>query len=233
LPAIPAPPVDTPDGISASKDSENRAMDEARTDQAPPETKSPEKHSAPASGDSKTDSPAAAGAAQKGAKQDASTDAAEAFSKPPAGDSGKQAASMSNGEPDGQSAEQPKAGGGEEPALDANTLKLVDTRIDARVKSMLGSALEPLLDVNRKLARLLSEQIEIAIGLRQSVVAMERLMDADARRKGKYAAMRQQVSSEGDGMADPHWINRTRGVLGQIERTGTAGPKVEGETGNG
>ena len=201
-------------------------MEESRQDQTAVETKGSEK-------DSKPDSAAAmgTGADQKGAKQDAAEAAAEAFSKPPGGDSGNEAAHKSNGEPGGTSLDQSEAAGGRESVLDAKTQKLVDARIDARVKSLLESELEPLLEVNRKLAVLLGEQIEITIKLRHSVVAMERLMEADARRKGKYAAMLEKVTSEGDGRSDPHWINRTRGMLGQLQRTGTTGPKVESETG--
>jgi hypothetical protein len=90
--------------------------------------------------------------------------------------------------------------------------------------------MDALLGVNRQLAVFLSEQMEITIKLRYSVVAMERLIEADTRRKSKYAAMLEKVKSEGDGMPDPHWINRTRGMLGQLKRTGTTGPKIENET---
>jgi hypothetical protein len=120
-----------------------------------------------------------------------------------------------------------------EPKLDPEIKALVTTQVkaqvDARLEAALESKIDPLLEVNRKLAHLLGEQIEITIKLRQSVAAMERLMEADTRRKSKYAEMLEKVKSEGDGMADPHWINRTRGMLGQLQRTGTTGPKIEGE----
>jgi hypothetical protein len=110
----------------------------------------------------------------------------------------------------------------------------VKAQVEARLKSVLESALESkmdaLLEVNRQLAVFLSEQMEIAIKLRQSVVAMEQLIESDARRKSKYAAMLEKVKGEGDGMPDPHWINRTRGMLSQLMRTGTTGPRIQGET---
>lgn len=229
-------------------------MEEARKDQAAIETKGPETDSKPVSGDSKPDSSAAAAtgasprrdtgtdgskesregtnqsASQGGANQDAAKAATEAPSKKPAGDSAKEAAGNSNGESGGKSPDQSEAAGSEAPALDAKTQKLVEAKIDARMKSLLESELEPLLAVNRQLARFLREQMEIAIELRQSVVAMERLIEVDTRRKSKYAAMLDKVKGEGDGMKDPHWINRTRGMLSQLERTGTTGPKIEGET---
>jgi hypothetical protein len=36
--------------------------------------------------------------------------------------------------------------------------------------------------------------------------------------------MLEKVKGEGDGMQDPHWINRTRGMLSRLERAGTLGP---------
>ena len=135
--------------------------------------------------------------------------------------------------PDGQTQAKPEAK--VEPKLDAQTEALVKAEIDARLKSALEAALdsrmEALKDVNRQLGLFLGEQIEITIELRQSVRALERLMETDARRKGKYAAMLEEVKSEGDGMPDSHWINRTRGMLTQLKRTGTTGPKLETEPG--
>ena len=136
--------------------------------------------------------------------------------------------------PEGQQ-NQKKAAPHAEAKLDPETENLVKAEVDARLKSSLEGALnakvEALLEVNRQLGLFLGEQMEIAIELRQSVRALERLMETDARRKGRYAAMLEEVKSEGDGMADPHWINRTRGMLSQLKRTGTTGPKLETEPG--
>jgi hypothetical protein len=120
--------------------------------------------------------------------------------------------------------------GSEEPKLDPKLQELIEAKIDARVKALLELHLEPLLAVNRQLALFLGEQLENMIELRQSVCAVERLIEADPRRKGKYAAMLEQVKSEGAGVKDPHWINRTRGMLSRLERTGTLGPKSDGPT---
>jgi hypothetical protein len=117
------------------------------------------------------------------------------------------------------------ADGSEGPALDPKIQKLVEAKIDAQLKSLLESHLEPLLAVNRQIALFLGGQLENMIELRQSVCAMERLLEGDARRKGKYAAMLEKVKGEGDGMQDPHWINRTRGMLSRLERGGTLGPQ--------
>ena len=66
-------------------------------------------------------------------------------------------------------------------------------KIDARLNSLLESHLEPLLAVNRQLALFLGEQLGNMIELWQSVCAMERLLEADPRRKSKYAAMLEKV----------------------------------------
>ena len=120
---------------------------------------------------------------------------------------------------------------GEQSALDPKTEAFVKKEIDARLKSLLDERMEavrePLLEVNRQLGLFLGEQMEITLELRQQVRAMERLLASDPRRKDKYAATLEEVKSEGDGMADPHWINRTRGMLSQLKRTGTTGPKPD------
>jgi hypothetical protein len=117
------------------------------------------------------------------------------------------------------------ADGSEGPALDPKMQKLVEAKVDARLKSLLESHLEPLLAANRQLALFLGGQLDSMIELRQSVCAMERLLEADPRRKSKYAAMLEKVKGEGDGMPDPHWINRTRGMLSRLERTGKLDPQ--------
>jgi hypothetical protein len=118
---------------------------------------------------------------------------------------------------------------GEGSTLDPKLEARVEAKIDARLKSNLESHLEPLLAVNRQLALFLGEQLENMIELRQSVCAMERLLESDARRKTKYVAMLEKVKGEGAGVQDPHWINRTRGMLSRLERSGTLGPKRDDE----
>jgi hypothetical protein len=151
----------------------------------------------------------------------------------PEGHSGKSAEQPSApapaGLPDEKKAE-PQSGPKPELKLDPEMKALVKAQVEAQLESALESKMDALLGVNRQLAVFLSEQMEITIKLRYSVVAMERLIEADTRRKSKYAAMLEKVKSEGDGMPDPHWINRTRGMLGQLKRTGTTGPKIENET---
>ena len=139
-------------------------------------------------------------------------------------DAGRNSASESAGKPPAPA----NVDGSEGPTLDPKMQQLVEAQIDARLKSLLESHMEPLLAVNRQLALFLGGQLENMIELRQSVCAMERLLEADARRKSKYAAMLEKVKGEGDGMQDPHWINRTRGMLSRLERSGTLGPKSDG-----
>jgi len=164
---------------------------------------------------------------RQSANQDATNKSAEGSGKDSTQDANRSSTDSSAGKPTAPTNANGSADkhGSEEPKLDPKLQELIEAKIDARVKSSLESRLEPLLAVNRQLALFLGEQLENMIELRHSVCAMERLLEADARRKSKYAATLEKVKSEGAGMDDPHWINRTRGMLSRLERTGTLGPK--------
>jgi hypothetical protein len=166
-----------------------------------------------------------AGAIQGSKDQGSTKESGESSDKNSSPDANRYSASQSAGKP--PAAE--NAGRGEGSTLDPKLESLVEAKIDARLQSKLESHLEPLLAVNRQLALFLGEQLENMIELRQSVCAMERLLEADPRRKSKYAAMLEKVKGEGAGVRDPHWINRTRGMLSRLERSGTLGPKRDDE----
>ena len=166
------------------------------------------------------------GTADRGTADRAATkESGEGSDRNPSPDADRNSASESAG----KSPAAENAGRGEGSTLDPKLEALVEAKIDARLKSILESHLEPLLAVNRQLALFLGEQLENMIELRQSVLAMERLLEADARRKTKYAAILEKVKGEGAGIGDPHWINRTRGMLSRLERAGTLGPKNDDE----
>jgi hypothetical protein len=202
-------------------------MEEARKDPAADATQAPNTDLKPGS-HSGTGQDASKDT-REGANQEATKESSESSAGDLAKDSAQDANRNSASEPAGKPSAPANADGSQGPALDAKMQALVETKIDARLKSLLESHLEPLLAVNRQLALFLGEQLENMIELRQSVCAMERLLEADARRKSKYAAMLEKVKGEGDGMQDPHWINRTRGMLSRLERTGTLGPKRDDE----
>ena len=166
------------------------------------------------------------GSTDQGSKDRGTTkESGESSDRNSSHDANRNSASPSAGKP-------PAAGTadrGEGSTLNPKLEELVEAKIDARLQSNLESHLEPLLAVNRQLALFLGEQLENMIELRQSVCAMERLIEADPRRKSKYAAMLEKVKGEGAGGQDPHWINRTRGMLSRLERSGTLGPKRDDE----
>jgi hypothetical protein len=205
-------------------------MEDVQKDPAVDATKGPSTDSKPGSG---SDAGAGAGpdtgkATREGASQDtnqgATKESAGISASNSAGNSAKGTSPNSAIESAGKPPAQANADGSEELKLDPKMQKLVEAKIDARLKSLLESQMEPLLAVNRQVALFLGGQLENMIEMRQSVRAMERLLEADTRRKSKYAAMLEKVKGEGDGMQDPHWINRTRGMLSQLERSGTLGP---------
>ena len=166
------------------------------------------------------------GSTDQGSKdQGSKKESGESSDKNSSPDANRNSASQSAGNP--PAAE--NADRGEGSTLDPKLESLVEAKVDARLQSKLESQLEPLLAVNRQLALFLGEQLENMIELRQSVCAMERLLEADPRRKSKYAAMLEKVKGEGAGGQDPHWINRTRGMLSRLERSGTLGPKRDDE----
>jgi hypothetical protein len=199
-------------------------MEDAPKNSAVDTTKDPNTDTKAGSG-SESGPDSRAGANQGSTDQGSKKESGESSDRNASGDANRNSASESAGKPPAPA----NGDRGEGSTLDPKLEALVEAKIDARLKSILESHLEPLLAVNRQLALFLGEQLENMIELRQSVCAMERLLEADARRKSKYAAMLEKVKGEGAGMHDPHWINRTRGMLSRLERSGTLGPKRDDE----
>jgi hypothetical protein len=248
---------ETPDGLLASKYTESRQMEDEPKKPAADTTKDPnpdQKAGSDSGEDSRQAAPQSStkqssttqdAASQDAASQDTASQDAASQDTASQGAAGQGATKESGESPAGNSAENANRNSASESAgkppapenadrgagstLDPKMQALVETKIDARLNSLLESHLEPLLAVNRQLALFLGEQLGNMIELRQSVCAMERLLEADPRRKSKYAAMLEKVKGEGAGTGDPHWINRTRGMLSRLERTGTLGPKSDDE----
>lgn len=226
-------PVQTPDGLSASKYAESREMEDAGKDPFVDAVKGPNTDSKPGPrseavpGPDQNKGTDTGNGTREGASQGARKDSAEGSGSDSASKSANDANRNAADETVGKPPAPANADGSQEPTLDTKMQKLVEAKIDARLKSLLESHLEPLLAVNRQVALLLGEQLENMIALRHSVRAMERLLEADPRRKSKYAATLEKVKGEGAGMEDPHWINRTRGILSRLERAGTLGPKQD------
>ena len=237
---------ETPDGLLASKYTESRAMEEEPKKPARDTTKDPntDQKAGSGSGEDSRQAPP-----QSSTNQD-STDQSSTDKSSTDKDTASQGATKESGEsPARDSVEDGNtnsaSGSVVKPPLPANADRSagstldpkmeaqVEAKIDARLNSLLESHLEPLLAVNRQLALFLGEQLENMIELRQSVLAMERLLEADPRRKTKYAAILEKVKGEGAGIGDPHWINRTRGMLSRLERAGTLGPKSGDEPARG
>jgi chemotaxis protein histidine kinase CheA len=81
--------------------------------------------------------------------------------------------------------------------------------------------IDKLVAVNRELAIYLEEQLDTVLALRQSVAAIERALAGNAVMKKRYEKCLQSVKDEGQGLPDIPWINRIRGVLSRLQRTGT------------
>jgi hypothetical protein len=79
---------------------------------------------------------------------------------------------------------------------------------------------EKQLAVNRKLASMLEEQLDILLSVRQSTLAIQKVLESSATSKKKLEAALEAVKNGADGLPDIHWINRVRGTLAMLQRSG-------------
>jgi hypothetical protein len=84
-----------------------------------------------------------------------------------------------------------------------------------------NSRVEQLVAVNRELGIFLEEQLDAMLALRQSVAAIQKVLEGNSAMKKKYEKCLQSVKDDGEGLPDIHWANRIRGVLARLQRTGT------------
>lgn len=84
-----------------------------------------------------------------------------------------------------------------------------------------NSRVEQLVAVNRELGIFLEEQLDAMLALRQSVAAIQKVLEGNSAMKKKYEKCLQSVKDDGEGLPDIHWSNRIRGVLARLQRTGT------------
>jgi len=110
--------------------------------------------------------------------------------------------------------DQPKI---EEPKKDEP--KIDEPKIDE--SKVNESRIDKLLAVNRELGIFLEEQLDSVLALRKSVAAIQGFIESDAALKKKYETYLQSAKEDVANPSDLHSASRIRGMLGQLQRTGT------------
>jgi hypothetical protein len=117
-----------------------------------------------------------------------------------------------------------------EPAKDRETLRDADANKNAetrkkdesnkKLQSHVEERLEQQLNVNRKLAAMLEEQLDLLLSVRQSMLAIQKTLESSAASKKKLEKALETVKNGAEGLPDIHWINRVRGTLAMLRRSG-------------
>jgi len=79
---------------------------------------------------------------------------------------------------------------------------------------------EQQLAVNRKLAAMLEEQLDLLLSVRRSMLAIQETLESSAASKKKLEKALESVGNGDEGLPDIHWINRVRGTLAMLQRSG-------------
>ena len=79
---------------------------------------------------------------------------------------------------------------------------------------------EQQLNVNRKLAAMLEEQLDLLLSMRRSMLAIHKTLESSAASKKKLEKALEAVKDGAEGLPDIHWINRVRGTLAMLQRSG-------------
>jgi hypothetical protein len=79
---------------------------------------------------------------------------------------------------------------------------------------------EQQLSVNRKLGAMLEEQLDLLLSVRQSMLAIQKTLEGSAASKKKLEKALETVKNGAEGLPDIHWINRVRGTLAMLRRSG-------------
>jgi len=79
---------------------------------------------------------------------------------------------------------------------------------------------EQQLTVNRKLATMLEEQLDLLLSMRRSMLAIQKTLEGTATSKKKLEKALETVKDGAEGLSDIHWINRVRGTLAMLQRSG-------------
>ena len=133
-------------------------------------------------------------------------------------------------EKDGAPAKNSESSQNVESIKDAEAKRDTETKKNAAPKNE-GESIEKLssdveerfeqqLNVNRKLAAMLEEQLDILLSVRQSVLAIQKTLESNAASKKKLEQAFETVKNGAEGLPDIHWINRVRGMLAMLQRSG-------------
>jgi hypothetical protein len=99
-----------------------------------------------------------------------------------------------------------------EPVNEDDSNKKFQADVEARFERQLA--------VNRRLASILEEQLELLLSVRQSMLAIQQTLESSAASKKKLEMALETVKSGAEGLPDVHWINRVRGTLAMLQRSG-------------
>jgi hypothetical protein len=103
-----------------------------------------------------------------------------------------------------------------------DSAKFDPARANAALRADLESKFDQQLEVNRELGALLKQQMETSMSLRQSVLAIERTLEGNAAMKKRFEKSLQTIKDSGEGLPDVHSTSRVLGMLGRLQRSGTA-----------
>jgi hypothetical protein len=107
---------------------------------------------------------------------------------------------------------------------DAEANKNAKTRDEEEAKkkhqSDVEERFEQQLTVNRKLAAMLEEQLDLLLSVRRSMLAIQKTLEGSAASKKKLEKALESMKDGAEGLPDAHWINRVRGTLAVLQRSG-------------
>jgi hypothetical protein len=89
-----------------------------------------------------------------------------------------------------------------------------------KLSSDMEERFEQQLTVNRRLAAMLEEQLDLLLSVRRSMLAIQKTLEGSAASKKKLDKALETVKNGAEGLPDIHWINRVRGTLAMLQRSG-------------
>jgi len=104
--------------------------------------------------------------------------------------------------------------------LKKNTGPGNDDESNKKLQSDVERRFEQQLTVNRKLATMLEEQLDLLLSMRRSMLAIQKTLEGTATSKKKLEKALETVKDGAEGLSDIHWINRVRGTLAMLQRSG-------------
>jgi hypothetical protein len=134
-------------------------------------------------------------------------------------------------EKDGAPAKNSESGQNAEPTKDPGAKRDAEAKKNGESRnedesnkklSDLEGRFEQQLNLNRKLAAMLEEQLDLLLSVRRSMLAIQKTLESSAASKKKLDRAFETVKSGAEGLPDIHWINRVRGTLAMLQRSGMA-----------